>query len=83
MSASSVSGLSIAAFASQYEQYLLRVRGSAVSTRKLHRYVTQRWLTARFPDGVITWSELRFSDCVAFVRTEFAGCPAATHNRRG
>jgi integrase/recombinase XerD len=75
MAASSVSSLSIATFTSQYDQYLQRVRGSAVSTRKLHQYVTQRWLTARFPDGVITWSELRFSDCAAFVRTEFARLP--------
>ena len=58
MSTSSVSGLSIAAFTSQYDQYLLRVRGSATSTRKLHRYVTQQWLTSRFPNGVITWSDV-------------------------
>src|ERR1700681_2076427 len=51
-------------------------RGSAVSTRKLHRYVTQRWLTSRFASGVITWSDLRFSDCAAFVRTEFARLPS-------
>ncbi len=76
MSKSSVPGLSIAAFTSQYDQYLLRVRGSAVSTRKLHRYVTQRWLTSRFPNGVITWSDLRFSDCTAFVRAEFARLPS-------
>ena len=72
MPASSVPGPSIAAFTSQYDQYLLRVRGSAVSTRRLHRYVTQRWLASRFPNGVITWSDLRFSDCATFVRTEFA-----------
>ena len=76
MPASSVPGPSIAAFTSQYDQYLLRVRGSAVSTRKLHRYVTQRWLTSRFPNGVIAWSDLRFSDCTAFVRAEFARLPS-------
>ena len=76
MPASSVPGPSIAAFTSQYDQYLLRVRGSAVSTRKLHRYVTQRLLTSRFPNGVIAWSDLRFSDCAAFVRTEFARLPS-------
>lgn len=32
-------------------------------------------MTARFPDGEITWSELRFSDCAAFIRTEFARLP--------
>ena len=72
MPASAVSGPSIAAFTSQYDQYLLRVRGLAVSTRRLHQYVSQRWLTSRFPDGVVRWNDLRFSDCAAFVRTEFA-----------
>jgi integrase len=76
MPASSVPGLSVTAFTSQYDQYLLRMRGAAVSTRKLHRYVTQRWLTARFRNGVITWSDLRFSDCAAFVRSEFARLPS-------
>jgi site-specific recombinase XerD len=76
MPASSVPGPSIAAFTSQYDQYLLRVRGSADSTRRLHRYVTQQFLTSRFPNGLITWSDLRFSDCVAFVRKEFARLPS-------
>ena len=71
MPPSSVPGPSVAAFTSQCDQYLLRVRGSAASTRRLHRYVSQRWLTSRFPNGVIVWSDLRFSDCAAFVRTEF------------
>jgi hypothetical protein len=83
MPASSVPGPSIAAFTSQYDQYLQRVRGAADSTRKLYRHVTQRWLTSRFPSGVITWSDLRFSDCAAFVVMELPGCPAATRNRRG
>jgi integrase/recombinase XerD len=76
MPASLVPGPSIAAFTSQYDQYLLRVRGSAVFTRKLHRYVTQRFLTSRFTNGVIAWSNLRFSDCAAFVRMEFARLPS-------
>ena len=72
MPASLVPGPSIAAFISQYDQYLLRVRGSAASTRQIHRLVVHRFLTCRFPDGVITWSDLRFSNCAAFVRKEFA-----------
>ena len=76
MPMSSVPGPSIAAFTSQYDQYLLRVRGSADSTRRLHQYVSRRWLTSRFPNGVITWSDLRFSDCAAFVKTEFARLPS-------
>jgi integrase len=75
MPASPVPGSSIAAFTSQYDQYLQRVRGSADSSRKLHRYVTHRLLTSLFPNGVITWSDVRFSDCAAFVRTEFARLP--------
>jgi integrase len=81
MSPSSIPHPSIAAFTSQYDQYLLRMRGSAVSTRKLHRYVTQRLLTSCFPNGVITWSDLRFSDCAAFVRTEFARLPCGDTQR--
>jgi integrase/recombinase XerD len=77
MPTSSVPGPSIAAFTSQYDQYLLRVRGSADSTRRLHRYVTHRLLTSRFPNGLITWSDLRFSDCAAFVRKEFARLPSS------
>lgn len=75
MPTSSVPGPSIAAFTSQFDQYLLRARGSADSTRRLHRYVTQRFLTTRFPNGLITWSDLRFSDCAAFVRREFVRLP--------
>ncbi len=71
----SVPPSSIAAFTSQFDQYLLRVRGSADSTRRLHRLVVHRFFTARFPNGVITWSDLRFSDCAAFVSKEFARLP--------
>jgi integrase/recombinase XerD len=76
MPASLVPGPSIAAFMSQYDQYLVRVRGSAASTRQIHRLVVHRFLTCRFPDAVITWSDLRFSDCAAFVRKEFARLPS-------
>ena len=76
MFASSVPDPSIAAFTSQYDRYLLRVRGSATSTRQIHRLVAHRFLTCRFPDGVITWSDLRFSDCAAFVRKKFARLPS-------
>jgi integrase len=71
----SVPGPSVDAFTSQYDRYLLRVRGSADSTRRLHRYVGHRFLTSRFPNGSIIWTELRFSDCAAFVRKEFARLP--------
>jgi integrase len=63
---------SIAEFTSQLDHYLLRVRGSAESTRRLHRLVVHRFLTTRFPSGVIIWSDLRISDCTAFIRNEFA-----------
>ncbi|CAN5799493.1 hypothetical protein BH18ACI5_BH18ACI5_13440 [soil metagenome] len=75
MPASSIPGPSIAAFTSQFDEYLLRVRGSADSTRRLHRLVAHRFFTSRFPNGVITWSDLRFSDCAAFVSKEFARLP--------
>lgn len=75
MHPSSATGPSIAAFTSQLDQYLLRVRGSADSTRRLHRRVVHRFFTARFPNGVITWSNLHFSDCAAFVSQEFARLP--------
>lgn len=76
MHPSSVPGTSIAAFASQYDQYLLRVRGSAASTRRLHRLVAERLLRSRFPEGIITWSDLHFGNCAAFVRKEFARLPS-------
>jgi integrase/recombinase XerD len=72
----SVPGPSIAGFTWQYDQHLLRVRGSAASTRRLHRLVSQRFLTWRFGDGAIVWSDLRFSECAAFVRQEFARLPS-------
>ena len=78
----SVPPSSLAAFALQFDQYLLRVRGSADSTRRLHRLVAHRFFASRFPDGVITWSDLRFSDCAAFVRS-LPACPATTRKRRG
>jgi hypothetical protein len=76
MHASSPSGTSIVEFTSQYDEYLLRVRGSAASTRQLHRHVAQRFLRHRFPDGFISWRDLDFSDCAAFVRAEFARLPS-------
>jgi Phage integrase family len=76
MHPTSVPSPSIAAFTSQYDQYLLRVRGSAASTRKIHRLVAHRFLACRFPDGVITWSDLSFGDCAAFIRKEFARLPS-------
>jgi integrase/recombinase XerD len=76
MHASSDSSTSIADFTSQYDEYLLRVRGSAASTRQLHRHVAQRFLSRRFPDSMITWRDLEFSDCTAFVRAEFARLPS-------
>ena len=76
MNLPSVAPSSVTAFTSQFDQYLLRVRGSADSTRRLHRLVVHRFLTSRFPNGVITWSDLRFSDGAAFVRREFARLPS-------
>ena len=42
-------------FTSQYDRYLLRVRGLADSTRGLHRHVSHLFLASRFPDGLIAW----------------------------
>jgi integrase/recombinase XerD len=63
-------------FTTQYDRYLERVRGAAESTRALHRHVSRRFLTSCFPDGLITWRHLRFSDCASFVRKEFARLPS-------
>jgi integrase/recombinase XerD len=66
-----VASCSISQFCSEYDDYLDRLRGLSVSTRKLHRYVVRRFLTFRFPDGNVKWSTLRFSDVVDFIRAEF------------
>ena len=68
-------------FTSQYDRHLLRVRGLADSTRGLHRHVSHLFLASRFPDGLIAWSDLRFSDCAAFVRKEFARLPSRDTQR--
>jgi integrase/recombinase XerD len=65
-------GCSIPDFCLQYGDYLFRVRGLSVSTRKLHRHVVSRFLTCRFPNGKIIGSNLRFNDFVDFLKGEFA-----------
>jgi site-specific recombinase XerD len=56
----------------QYDHHLLRVRGLADNSRALHRHVVSRLLSFCFPNGQVTWSGLRFRDCVAFLKKEFA-----------
>jgi site-specific recombinase XerD len=70
-------GLSLSVFESQYDAYLLAVRGLSRSTRSLHRHVVHKLFSSRFPIGYITWSEIRFSDFVQFLTSEFA----RLHNR--
>jgi len=70
-------GLSLSIFESQYDAYLLTVRGLSRSTRSLHHHVVHRLLSSRFPIGYIRWSEIRFSDFVQFLSSEFA----RLHNR--
>jgi integrase/recombinase XerD len=71
MHQSITTGCSIPDFCLQYGDYLLRVRGLATSTRKLHRHVVCRFLMFRFPDGKVILSKLRFTDLVDFVKGEF------------
>lgn len=63
---------SIPELLSRYDRHLLGVRGLAFNTRELHQRVAQGLLRFCFPDGQITWGDLRFCDCVAFLRQEFA-----------
>jgi site-specific recombinase XerD len=70
-------GLSLSMFESQYDAYLLTVRGLSRSTRSLHHHVVHRLLSSRFPIGYIRWSEIRFNDFVQFLTSEFA----RLHNR--
>jgi hypothetical protein len=48
-------GLSLSMFESQYDAYLLTVRGLSRSTRSLHHHVVHRLLSSRFPIGYITF----------------------------
>lgn len=66
---------SISDFTSQYEHHLLSVRGLAGNTLALHRRVVQGLFRFRFPDDEIIWRDFQFSDCVAFLRKEFARLP--------
>jgi site-specific recombinase XerD len=70
-------GLSLSMFESQYDAYLLTVRGLSRSTRSLHHHVVHKLLSSRFPIGYISWSEIRFNDFVQFLTSEFA----RLHNR--
>jgi len=72
MKHSNLKNTSIPELLARYDCHLLRVRGLAGNTRALHRHVVQRLLCFCFPDGQITWSRLRFCDCVAFLKKEFA-----------
>src|SRR5579862_4680197 len=56
----------------RYDRHLRSVRGLARNTRSLHRHVFRRLLRFCFPGGQVTWGDLRFSDCVAFLKKEFA-----------
>jgi integrase/recombinase XerD len=56
----------------RYDRHLLSVRGLARNTRALHQHVVRRLLCFCFPDGQVTWGDLRFCDCVAFLKKEFA-----------
>lgn len=66
---------SISDFTSKYEHHLLSVRGLAPNTLALHRHVVQALLRFRFPEGQITWKDFHFSDCVGFLKKEFARLP--------
>ena len=70
-------GLPVSMFESQYDAYLLTVRGLSCSTRNLHHHVVHKLLSARFPSGNIDWSKIRFNDFVQFLTSEFA----RFHNR--
>lgn len=67
-----VASCSVSQFCSEYDDYLDRLRGLSVSTRKLHRYVVRRFLTVQFPDGNVDWSKLSFDGVVDFIKAEFA-----------
>jgi site-specific recombinase XerD len=69
--------LSLSVFESQYDAYLLTVRGLSRSTRSIHHHVIHKLLSSRFPIGYISWSEIRFNDFVQFLTSEFA----RLHNR--
>src|SRR5262245_40589500 len=60
---------------SQYEHHL-SARGLASNTRALHRHVTQSLFCFCFPAGQITWNDFQFSDCVGFLKKEFARLPS-------
>jgi site-specific recombinase XerD len=68
-------GPSRVAVTTQYDEYLSRVRGAAPSTRRIQGLVADRFLTWRFPEGGITWADLRFGHCAAFISQEFARLP--------
>jgi hypothetical protein len=50
-----IEGLSLSMFESQYDAYLLTVRGLSRSTRSLHHHVVHRFLSSCFPIGYIRW----------------------------
>jgi hypothetical protein len=66
MQSPTTEGLSLSVFESQYDAYLLTVRGLSRSTRILHQHVVHKFLSSRFPIGYIRWSEIRFNDFVQF-----------------
>jgi hypothetical protein len=43
--------LSLSVFESQYDAYLLTVRGLSRSTRSIHHHVIHKLLSSRFPIG--------------------------------
>jgi hypothetical protein len=59
-------GLSLSVFESQYDAYMLTVRGLSRSTRSLHHHVVHKFLSSRFPIGYISWSEIRFNVSCSF-----------------
>jgi hypothetical protein len=77
MRSPSKNGLSVSDVESQYDAYLIRVRGLSRSPRNLHHHVVHRFFSSRFPTGYVTWSEVRFNDFVQFLSSEFA----RLHNR--
>jgi integrase/recombinase XerD len=81
MHQSGVASCSVSQFCSEYDDYLDRLRGLSVSTRRLHRYVVRRFLSLRFPKGNIDWNRLRFGDVVDFLKAEFARLPSRDTQR--
>jgi site-specific recombinase XerD len=61
----------IAEWIARYDDHLSSVRGLARDTRSLHRLVVQKFLHHRFPNGQVTWDDLRFRDCLTFLENEF------------